>query len=421
MKKLKISIILLIFILSFCLIPTINSVYADELDTEEFNISELNDSTLEASAPISAEPKINSRAAIVYERNTNTILYEKNSNDIRPMASTTKIMTAIVALQNANLNDVVTVSKKAAWTGGSTVGLNTGDKITIHDLLYALMLKSGNDSAVTIAETIGGSIEGFADMMNKKAAELGLCCTHFVTPHGLDSNEHYTSAKDLALLTNYALSIPKFRDIVKTASYTLTINGKSNKVIGNTNELLGYLNGVYGVKTGFTNGAGRCLVTSTKRDNMDIICVVLGADTKKLRSQDSIKLIEYAFNNYTIVDLDNKFNDTFLKLKLNNKISVFKGLSDITEVYLQDLPSMVCVKKNEVDNLTLSVNYASSLEAPVEKDYIIGSITANIEDNILISRNILTSHYIARKNILDYLSYFLKNYIQYSNRLANIN
>ena len=212
-------------------------------------------------------------------------------------------MTSIVVLENANLQDIVIINKKAAGTGGSRLGLKVNDKITVHDLLYGLMLKSGNDAAVALAIHVGGSVEGFAKMMNEKAKELGCTNSHFVTPHGLDQSEHYTTAYELAYMADYALKIPKFKEIVGTKNYTITINNQP-RVISNTNELLGNLNGVYGIKTGFTNGAGRCLVTACKRGELDIITVVLGANTKKIRTQDSIKLIEYAYKNYQVVDIE---------------------------------------------------------------------------------------------------------------------
>lgn len=413
MKKSK-FLFLLVFLLCFVFILNPLIVYADEVDNEEFNISDIE--SIETTSNVSTEPKINSRAAIIYERNSKTILYEKNSDSIRAMASTTKIMTAIIVLQNSNLNDIATVSKKAAWTGGSTIGLNSNDKITINDLLYGLMIKSGNDAAVVLAETIAGSVENFATMMNQKAEELGLTCTHFVTPHGLDASEHYTSAKELAILTDYALNIPKFKEIVQTSSYNLTINNKS-KHVGNTNELLGYLNGVYGVKTGFTNGAGRCLVTSTKRDNMDIICVVLGADSKKFRSQDSVKLIEYAFQNYKVLNLDERINKTFTNLKLTENISINKGKFKSLKIGLQESNTLVAVKISEEKNIQIGVNYSTSLEAPIENGYRIGTISAKIDDNILISKNIVILETIPRKNNFEFIFEILSNYVQYTSKI----
>ena len=167
------------------------------------------------------------------------------------------------------------------------------------------MLRSGNDAAVALAEVCAGSIVDFSNLMNKKANELGLVNTHFESPHGLDSDGHYTTAYELALLSDYALKNKTFLQIVGTYNYTISINGYP-KSLTNTNELLGNLNGVYGIKTGFTNGANRCLVTACKRNDMDIICVVLGCDTKKFRTSDSIKLIEYTFSNFEYVNIQEK-------------------------------------------------------------------------------------------------------------------
>lgn len=198
--------------------------------------------------------KINSHVGLIYDRNSGRVIYEKNGHEKYKMASTTKIMTAIVVIENCNMTDVVVVDKKAAGTGGSRLGLKTNDKVTVNDLLYGLMLESGNDAAVALANYTAGSVEEFAYLMNKKARELGLENTNFVVPHGLDNDEHYTTAYELAKITDYALNNEIFRNIVKTKAYNVNINGKI-KQISNTNELLGNLNGVYGVKTGFTNGA----------------------------------------------------------------------------------------------------------------------------------------------------------------------
>ena len=253
---------------------------------------------------------LNARSCVVLDRNSKKIIFGKNEYNRVKMASTTKIMTATVIIENCDLSQTVTVSKKAAGTGGSRLGLKTGDKITIRDLLYGLLLCSGNDAAISLAETAAGSVQEFSNMMNNKAKELGLNNSHFESPHGLDSDNHYTTAYELALLADYALKNSTFRNIVGTKNYTITINGYP-KNITNTNELLGSLDGVYGVKTGFTNGANRCLVTSCKRGEMDIICVVLGCDTKNFRTQDSIKLINYTFENFEYLDIKNLIDKEF--------------------------------------------------------------------------------------------------------------
>ena len=221
-------------------------IYADDnLTDSNLSLNELN-KTLETSSDMTDIPIINARHAIILDRNSKTVLYGKKEKEICKMASTTKIMTAIVVIENANLKDTVTVSSKAARTGGSRLGLSTNNTITVENLLYGLMMHSGNDAAVALAEYVGGNVEGFAEMMNKKSNELKLKSTHFVTPHGLDNDDHFTTAYDLALLTDYALKNEIFSKIVKTKTYTITLNGYP-KTLSNTNELLGNLNGVYGV------------------------------------------------------------------------------------------------------------------------------------------------------------------------------
>lgn len=264
-----------IFVFAIFIFSFFQSCFADDfLENEETinvnsNIKDIssNSSTLDVNT-------LNCRSCVALDRASNKVLVGKNEEKRVKMASTTKIMTATIVIENYDLSKTVEISKKAAGTGGSRLGLKRGDKISMLDLLYGLMLCSGNDAAVAIAETVAGGIEEFSIMMNNKAKELNLENTHFETPHGLDSDNHYTTAHDLALLTNYALKNKTFLNIVGTKNYTITINGYP-KNITNTNELLGNLNGVYGVKTGFTNGANRCLVTACKRDNLDVICIVL--------------------------------------------------------------------------------------------------------------------------------------------------
>ena len=296
-------------------------------------------------------------------------IYGKDENKRCKMASTTKIMTITVVLENVkNLDDIVTVSSKAAGTGGSRLGLHTNDKITVKDLLYGLMLCSGNDAAVALAEYVSGSVPEFANLMNKKAKELNLKNTHFVTPHGLDEEEHYTTAYELAKVADYALKIKEVQQIVKTKTYTISINGYP-KNIKNTNELLGNLEGVYGVKTGFTNGANRCLVTSIKRGNMDIICVVLGADTKKDRTQDSIKLIEYAFSNYQMVDIKFMIEDEFDTLVDKTLFCVEKGINNNVKIDLENHNlNFYPVLIENVKDVKIETEIRDKLVAPVIKN-----------------------------------------------------
>lgn len=401
----KITILAFIFVWLFA--TTIS--YADlEDDEEEININEVLQ-TQQTVASVDMELALNARIGLIFDRNSKTILYEKNGQKQVPMASTTKILTAIVVLENADLKTVVTVDKKAAGTGGSRLGLKTNDKITVHDLLYGLMLKSGNDTAVALANHVGGSIEGFAEMMNQKAKEMGLVNSHFVTPHGLDEKEHYTTAYELACIADYALNIPKFKEIVSTKTYTVTING-APRVISNTNELLGSLDGVYGVKTGFTNGAGRCLVTSYKIGKLDIITVVLGADTKKIRTTDSIKLIQYAYKNYEVINLENIVKEQFENWKQLNerRIYINKAKTNQVELQIEELSyHEIAIKKEEKDNITIELNSLYYLEAPVEQNKVIGNVKIQVNGQTIGTLNISIKNTIEKKQVKDYFMEFL--------------
>ena len=385
--------------------------FADDIDNETIDVSTELNSFTDTSAETIKEPDVNSRACVVIDRKTNSVLFGKNENTKKKMASTTKIMTATIIIEKCNLSDTIEISKKAAGTGGSRLGLKTGDKITILDLLYGLMLRSGNDAAVALAEYAGGDINGFAELMNAKALELGLINTHFETPHGLDSNEHYTTAYELALLSNYALNNPTFAKIVGTKNYTITING-SPKALSNTNELLGNMEGVYGIKTGFTNGANRCLVTACKRNNIDIICVVLGADTKKFRTIDSIKLINYVFNNFVVYDLESFVNKNFEDWKKDNlnTFIINKGLSQDVLLNIENLYiSKVPIRKDLINSFEMKVECQKYFKAPVKGNSSIGNIVISNSGKEIAKCNISIMNNIDKKNSSYYFIYLLKN------------
>lgn len=408
MKRIFFIIFILFSILSFG-ISTLS--YCDDIDDEVIDVSAEIISSNASRTQIKL-PDTNSRACVVIDRNTNTILYGKNEKQKRKMASTTKIMTATIIIEKCNLAETIEVSKKAAGTGGSRLGLKTGDKITIKDLLYGLMLRSGNDAAVALAEYAGGSIEGFAELMNNKALELGLTNTHFETPHGLDSDEHYTTAYELAILSNYALNNATFTQIVGTREYTITINGYP-KQLSNTNELLGNLDGVYGIKTGFTNGANRCLVTACKRNDMDIICVVLGADTKKFRTQDSIKLINYIFDNFETVNIKELIENKFKNWKTENlnKIIINKGVTQNINLEIENIDkAIIPVRKDLIDSINISITCPLYFEAPLRSNSQIGTINVFISDNINLNYKIYNPSEIKHKSWNIYLFEILKNY-----------
>lgn len=406
------KIIYFVVILSLIIIlPT--SCFADDYIEPVDDFTDFD--SIVASSTASTLPNINSRSAVVLERSTGTILFGKNELDVRKMASTTKIMTAIVVLENeSNLSNIVTVSSKAAGIHGSRLGLSTNCKVTVNDLLYGLMLCSGNDAAIALAEHIGGSVENFANLMNEKANSLGLTNTHFVTPHGLDNDEHHTTAYELALLTNYALENETFRRLVGTSNYTVTING-SPKNIRNTNELLGNLNGVYGVKTGFTNGANRCLVSACKRGDLDVICVVLGADTKKFRTQDSVKLIEYAFNNFKMMDIKEPIMNDFVEWKNKNLNSFYidKGVNSNIDVNLSELPYTYYPVNKDISNISTNISATFNVEAPFYKDCKVGTVDIIIDNQVICSLDIRNLYTIEKRSVADYLNMFFSNYINY--------
>jgi len=405
MYKIKKALISLMLIC--ILLINSNLVYADDIgDIEELDIINVS-----ADLDLAKEPEINSRAAIIYDRNSKEIIWGKKEHEKRKMASTTKIMTAIVVLENCSLSDVVTVSKKAAAVGGSRLGLKTNDKISIRDLLYGLLLVSGNDAAIALAEHTAGSVEEFANFMNNKAKVLQLENTNFVTPHGLDSEEHYTTAYELAIMADYALKNDTFAKMVNTKNYTVTINGNS-KNLSNTNELLGNLSGVNGVKTGFTNGANRCLVTSINRNGMNIITVVLGADTKKFRTSDSIKLVEYAYSNYKNMKITDIINKKYMEWKdeFEKNIIVSKGVQKNIQTRLGDIQKeYITIKNNKENDIYIQIDSVFSLEAPVEEQIIVGTINLFIGNELKVSVDIINEENIRKMNIKDYYKKLVTN------------
>ena len=354
------------------------------------------------------EPVIYSKSAVIYDRGSKTILYGKNEHERLPMASTTKIMTAIILVENVrDLSKEIEVVKEAAMVGGSSLELKTGDKITYEGLLYGLLLCSGNDAAAQIAISMAGSIEEFADLMNAKAYSLGLKDTHFITPHGLDEEGHYTTAYELAVIADYALNMQKIAEVVSTKNYTIAVNGYP-RALTNTNELLGYLEGVNGVKTGFTHNAGRCLVTSAIRDNFNIITVVLGADTKKIRTRDSINLIEYVYKNYKLINLEDRVEEAYQNWKLvnENRIEITKGIpTSKIEVKLGKIKyTKYPIRKESLENINIDIKtYKLKLNAPVKENYQLANIIISIDNKEIMRVPIEIKKEIAKKGIKEYI------------------
>ncbi|MBA4495651.1 D-alanyl-D-alanine carboxypeptidase family protein [Paenactinomyces guangxiensis] len=256
----------------------------------------LNDARAEPLPPDLAE---GAQSAILMDAVSGRVLYEKEADKEMLIASLTKIMTAIVAIENGKMDELVTVGPNAVGVEGSSIYLKLGERVPLSTLLYGLMLRSGNDAAVAIAEYIGGSVEGFAYMMNEKAEYLGLQHTHFVNPHGLDAKNHYSSARDLAILTAYAMKNPIFREIVKTEVKVVSWPGeKWHRKFYNKNKMLRFYQWADGVKTGYTKKAKRTLVSSASKEGTQLITVTLndGDDWR-----DSMMMLEYGFQHYDLV------------------------------------------------------------------------------------------------------------------------
>lgn len=249
-----------------------------------------------------ADMYVNARCAIAMDVKGKIVLYEKNSHDIVPMASTTKIMTALVAIKYGDLDKKVEISEKAANINGSTVGYKKGAKVSLRELLVGLMLRSGNDAAVAISEGIAGNVEGFVKLMNEYGSEVGLIDTHFESPHGLDSDYHYTTAYDLALVTAKAKENAIFNEIVSSKNF----DGKEygfTRSYQNINKILWLIPDSNGVKTGYTGKAGKCLVSSVKVDGNDVVIVVLNCTP---RWEETKKINDYIEKNYSYKKLFSK-------------------------------------------------------------------------------------------------------------------
>ncbi|MBR2290470.1 MAG: D-alanyl-D-alanine carboxypeptidase, partial [Clostridia bacterium] len=267
-------------------------------------------------------------------------------------------------------------------------------------------------TAVALAEHLSGSVEEFSILMNERAREIGVKNSYFVTPHGLDNEEHYTTAYDLAILTNVALKNETFARIVETKQISVMI-GNHQRSLNNTNELLGNVSGVYGVKTGFTGEAGRCLVTACKRNDLDVIIVVLGADTKSIRGSDTKKMINYVFENFKMVDTKKEMEELFSYFKNNQKIQTLKSLSNV-EIEYTPRENYICpIDKNKVGKLRTSIYCLSQLEAPVEGKTIIGKMRLICDTQILYEIDIYLGKKIDRIDWREYLRIFVKNYITF--------
>lgn len=320
--------------------------------------------TVFAEAPL----ELSAKSAILMEASTGTILHEKASHEALPPASVTKIMTMLLvmeALDNGQytLDDMVPVSELAASMGGSQVFLEPNEQMSVHDMLKAVAVASGNDAAVALAEYTAGSHEGFVAKMNERAKQLGMNDTNFINCNGLDENGHVTSAHDIAIMSKEIMRHPKIFEYT-----TIWMDSLRDGAFGlvNTNKLIRFYQGATGLKTGSTSTAGFCISATAKRDGMDLIAVVMGSPTSKERFADTSKMLDYGFANYGICN-------SLIKEDELKPLVVEKGVKDTVNIGLADGFSLL-MKKAEIANMEKKITLHEKVNAPISKNHKVGSV-----------------------------------------------
>lgn len=353
--------------------------------------------------------QVDSPYAILMESKTGRILYEKNANEKRYPASTTKTMTALITLEQVkNLEDKATISYDAIYTvpsGYSTDLLKVGEEISVKDLLYALLVKSSNEAANVLAEYVAGSVESFATMMNTRAIELGCKNTNFVNPNGVQDENHYSTAYDLALIAQEAMKNEIFREIVSTASYTLPKTNKYDRVdrtILSTNELIkktskNYYEYAIGIKTGYTTPAKNCLIAGANKDGIELIAVILGADEynserKSMRDTDVKNLFNTIYENFSEKQVL-KEKDVVKTVEVKNATKDTKKLDLIAENSIETLVTNDKLKTSENPEIMLN----AEIKAPIEKGAVLGSVKYTI-DGLEYEINLLASKEVEKSN-----------------------
>lgn len=349
MKKIVLTLLLVMFI--------IPSIYAEEQDIlgekVQEETKETDDGTKEE-GPIT----LKSKSGIVIDASSKKILFEKNSNEQLAPASMTKIMTMLLIMEeiekgNITLEDQVTISEHAANMGGSQIYLEAGKTASVKELLTSIGIGSANDSAVAMAEKIGGTEENFVNMMNKRASELGAKNTHFVNAHGLDADDHYSTAHDMAIIASELVKHESILDITGTYETTITHqNGKSIWLV-NTNSLIRFYKGLDGLKTGFTERAGYCLTGTMERNDMRLITVVMNAEVKEDRNTDTINMMEYAFSQYyksTLIEKEKSLGSIFIDNSKTREVKYYlkEDVSVILDKNTKDIKYKYDIELNEI-------------------------------------------------------------------------
>ncbi len=338
----------------------------------------------------------NAKSAIMLEASTGKIIFEKNANEKLPMASMTKMMTLLIIMENienGNIkwSDSVITSEHAASMGGSQIFLEVGEEMTVEELVKGICIASGNDAAVAMAEKIGGTEEEFVKLMNKKAKELQLKNTNFTNACGLDSDKHYSSAHDMAIIGKELVKYDKILEYTGTYEDYLRKNTDKSFWLVNTNKLVRYYKGVDGLKTGYTEKAGFCITTTAKKDNMRLITVVMGEPSTKIRNAETTSMLDYGFNTYKI-DTVASSKKIIASKKVTNGIDKIANIVPKTDINI--LNTKLGTKRNVTYNLELS-----TISAPIKKGDSIGKINVMENNKIIMTIDATTTKDINKANI----------------------
>lgn len=353
-----------------------------------------------APAMADPQPEVNASGAVLMDCDTLRVLASHNAHLKLPMASTTKIMTALVAIENAELDEMVEVPQEAFGIEGSSMYLNLGERMTMEDLLYGLMLTSGNDAAVAIAHHVGGGdVNAFIEMMNNRAAEIGSLNTHFVTPNGLHDEEHFTTAYDLALITCEAMKDPVFREIVNT-QYRKCTSGDVMRTLKNKNKILWQYEGGNGVKTGFTKAAGRCLVFAAERDYRQLVGVALNAPNMWGVATD---LLNYGYANFT-------WERFVTSGEIKTVVEVENGVEKDLELVAKGDILVPIAQGEDRSCVTIRLNSPCTVKAPVTEGQTVGNIEVWCDGRIAARVPLVASKTVIKKGLLQYLWQLAKDF-----------
>jgi len=344
----------------------------------------------------------NSKSLLLMEASSGKILYEKNSHQSLPPASVTKIMTMLLiceAIDNkeVSLDTKITASERAKSMGGSTIFLETNEVMSLDDLLKGIAVASANDACVAVAEHLSGSVETFVQKMNSRAKELGMKETNFVNCNGLDDENHHSSAYDIAIMSRELL---KHKIIEKYTTIWMDSLRDGKFQLANTNKLIRFYSGANGLKTGSTSKAGCCISATAKRDGMQLIAVVMGADNSKERFKAASELLDYGFNNYAVTNFGKKGSEVC-------KVSVLHGKSEHISAITQSETTVV-VNKQSKNEIKTHINIIDTIKAPIKKGDVIGEVILTLNGETLVKSNLIADRNIKKMGTTDYFIKLIK-------------